>query len=186
MVAARALIVKADVRDADALVVLSGSADYVERARAAAALLHAGRAKKIILTNDGRRGGWSNEEQRNLFFFERAMHQLKNAHVSETSIEVLPAVVESTHDEAVVVRQHCVNELWRRILVVTSPYHSRRALWTFRRELGKSGIEVGVTFPNEAQSAVSPSPWLWWLTPRGWRMVAGEYVKFAYYRISFH
>ena len=183
MLAARALIVQKDVPEADALVVLSGSADYVGRARGAAELLRDGRARKIIVTNDGQRGGWSNEEERNLFFFEKTVRELVSAGVPAASVEVLPAVVHSTHDEAVLVRQHCVDDSLRRVLIVTSPYHSRRALWTFQRELGKSGIEAGVTFlPN---SPPTPSPWLWWLTIRGWRMVAGEYVKAGYYKIKF-
>lgn len=70
--AARALVVEVDVVQPEAIVVLSGASDYAGRARAAARLFAAGRAPKIILTNDGEQGGWSSAEQRNPFFSELA------------------------------------------------------------------------------------------------------------------
>jgi len=41
--------------------------------------------------------------------------------------------VRSTHDEAVLVSRLARDRGWKRILLVTSPTHSRRALLTFRR-----------------------------------------------------
>jgi len=181
--AARALVVKAELPHADALVVLSGSANYIERSRGAAELLHAGRANKIILTNDGQRGGWSNQEQRNPLFVERSIEELKRAGVNEVNIEVLPEVVNSTHDEALLVKEYAVSRHLKNVMIVTSPYHGRRALWTFRKEFEATGLMVGLTFPE--QTPQTPSPWFWWLTPRGWRLVAAEYVKLVYYRIRF-
>ncbi|MDT7605003.1 MAG: hypothetical protein QOF61_3000, partial [Acidobacteriota bacterium] len=32
-----------------------------------------------------------------------------------------------------------------------------------------------------ATGGESPAPYGWWLTARGWREVAGEYVKLVYY-----
>jgi uncharacterized SAM-binding protein YcdF (DUF218 family) len=66
---------------------------------------------------------------------------------------------------------------------VTSPYHSRRSLWTLRRVFKESGIEVGVKAVVPGQQ--SPLPVWWWLSPRGWSMVAGEYLKLIYYRIKY-
>jgi len=71
-VAARALVVDADLSSADAIVVLSGSSAYVERTHKAAELYRAGRAPLIWLTDDHMRGGWSNALQRNPYFVERA------------------------------------------------------------------------------------------------------------------
>jgi uncharacterized SAM-binding protein YcdF (DUF218 family) len=181
--AARALVVKAELPHADAMVVLSGSANYIERSRGAAELLQSGRADKIILTNDGQRGGWSNQEQRNPLFVERSVEELKRAGVNAVNIEVLPEVVNSTHDEAVLVKEYAVRRHLKNVMIVTSPYHGRRALWTFRKEFEASGLVVGLTFPERTPQ--TPLPWSWWLTPRGWRLVAGEYVKLVYYRIRF-
>ena len=67
--AARYLVAGSELQHADALVILSGSALYAERAQWAAELYHEGRAPRIILNNDNQRGGWSNADEENLFFY---------------------------------------------------------------------------------------------------------------------
>src|SRR5438105_1225098 len=57
--AARWLVVECDMDRADAVVVLSGSSTYGERARHAAEIYAAGRAPLVVLTNDGQKSGWS-------------------------------------------------------------------------------------------------------------------------------
>jgi uncharacterized SAM-binding protein YcdF (DUF218 family) len=181
-IGARALIVDSDLPQADVLVVLGGSANYIERSEAAAEIFNAGRVKKIILTNDGQQSGWSNAEQRNPLFVERALTELQRQGISNDRIEILDNVVSSTRDEAILLRTTAANHGWHSLLVLTSPYHSRRALWTFHREFEGSGVLVGLTSVRNGRQ--TPSPWFWWLSPGGWRMVAGEYLKFIYYRIS--
>ena len=181
-IGARSLVVDSDLPQADVLVVLSGSANYLERSQAAAEIFKAGRVKKIILTNDGQQSGWSNAEERNPLFVERAVSELQRQGISNDQIEVLHNVVGSTRDEAILLRTTAANRGWHSLLVLTSPYHSRRALWTFRHEFEGSGVLVGLTSVRNGRQ--TPSPWLWWLLPSGWRMVAGEYVKFIYYRIG--
>jgi uncharacterized SAM-binding protein YcdF (DUF218 family) len=181
---ARALWVDAELSRADVLVVLSGSTSYVERARWAAQLFHAGGAPRVVLTNDDRRGGWSNAEQRNPYFVERAAEELRGAGVPAERIEVLPQTVAGTHDEAVLLREYAEARGARSLIVVTSAYHSRRALWTLRRVFRGSGIEVGLSAvpPGGSQT---PTPATWWLSARGWQMVAGEYLKFIYYWLHY-
>lgn len=176
---ARALIVSSELERADALVVLSGSGAYVERAGLAAQLFKEGRAPKVVLTNDPMIGPWSQAEQRNPTFTERATEELQRAGVPLERIEVLPQPVASTYDEAVVLRQWAVSRGLRSILVVTSGYHSRRALWTLRRVFEGSGVEVGLVPVAPGQQV--PAPAVWWLKPLGWRMVALEYLKIVYY-----
>lgn len=180
--AASWLIVREDLPGrADAIMVLSGSAAYAERAQHGALLYRAGRAPRIVLTNDGLRGGWSQSEQRNPFFVERAAAELRQAFVPGEAVEVLPGHVNSTYDEALALRTEAQRRGWKSLLVVTSGYHARRARWTFRRVFEESdGIAVGLdpAAPNEQ----TPSPLFWWLQPEGWQMVAGEYVKLIYYR----
>ncbi|HEX7956492.1 MAG TPA: YdcF family protein [Pyrinomonadaceae bacterium] len=175
--AAEALVVSEELARADALVVLAGSDAYVERAERAAELYRAGRAPRVYVTDDGQRGGWSQELQRNPSFAERAVWELERGGVPRASIEVLPPPVQSTHDEARLVRDCARRRGLRSLLLVTSGYHTRRALWTFRKEFGGDGVAVGV-----AAARQRPGPGGWWLSPRGWRVVAGEYVKMLYYR----
>ncbi|HYO92630.1 MAG TPA: YdcF family protein [Pyrinomonadaceae bacterium] len=182
-IAARSLVVHADLPRADALLVLSGSSNYVERARWAARLYREGRAPLILLTDDGQQGGWSTEEQRNPFFVERAMKELKQSGVPAEKIEVLPGVVSSTYAEALSLREYASGRGLRSVLVVTSAYHSRRALWTMRRVMEGSNTEVGVDAPPAGGE--SPAPAVWWTNLRGWQMVAGEYPKMLYYHLRY-
>jgi uncharacterized SAM-binding protein YcdF (DUF218 family) len=177
--AAKALIVRADLERADAIVVLSGSKVYLERARRAARLFHEGRAARVILTNDTQQSGWSAERQSNPLFMERAAAALKEAGVPEASIEMLPQGVTSTHEEATLLRRYALEHNLRSVLVVTSAYHSRRALWTWRNVFAGDPVQVGmeVVAPGEQ----TPGPATWWLHPGGWPLVAGEYVKLIYY-----
>lgn len=181
--AAEALVVSEGLERADALVVLAGSAAYVERTARASELYREGRAPVVLLTNDGQLSGWSNESQNNPTFVERARAELVRGGVPTERIEALPRRVGSTHDEALLLREYARGRGLRSLLVVTSAYHSRRALWTFRRAFEGSGVVVGVSAVELERER--PSPGTWWLSPRGWRSVAGEYVKTVYYRLSY-
>ena len=181
-VSARALVVESDLPQADVLVVLGGSANYIERSEAAAEIFKAGRVKKIILTNDGQQSGWSNAEQRNPLFVERAFRELQRQGISNDSIEILHDVVSSTRDEAILLRTTAANRGWHSLLVLTSPYHSRRALRIFQHEFDGSGVLVGLTYVRNGRQ--TPSPWFWWLSSTGWQMVAGEYVKLIYHQFQ--
>jgi uncharacterized SAM-binding protein YcdF (DUF218 family) len=179
---AKFLITEAPLDKADAIVVLSGSATYKERAHEAARLFFDGRSSRILITNDNRRGPWSSEEQRNLFFYERSVEELRNAGVPSQSIEVVMKPVTSTYDEAEVVRDHARQHGLRSILIVTSAYHSRRALWVFSRVFRDTGVQVGLLSATREQS---PPPITWWLTLRGWKLVPTEYVKIIYYVLNY-
>ena len=182
-VGARSLVVTADMAHADAIVVLGGSSTFVERTRYAAQLFQEGRAPKILLANDGQQGGWSNAAKRNLYFVERATSELQLAGVPSDKIDVLPQITHSTYDEAVSLRQYAGANSLRSILVVTSAYHSRRAIWTLRRVFEGSGVEMGIMSPPTGWQ--TPRPATWWLHGNGWSLVAGEYAKLIYYYLKY-
>ena len=177
----RLLIVRTPLYHADAIVVLSGSSTFRERIAHAARLYKKGVAARIILTNDNQQGGWSNELERNPFFFERARTQLFEAGIPEDAVEVLLEPVTGTHDEAVLLQSYCERHNFDSLLIVTSPYHSRRARWTFNRVLGSRGIEIGIDPVEVDKNSVAT----WWLRPSGLKTVPLEYVKLLYYRVYF-
>ena len=182
-IAARALIVDADIPKADAIVVLSGSSTYVERTHKAAELYNQGRAPLVILTDDNTRGGWSSAQQRNPYFVERAHEELVKQGVPPAQIRVAPGLASGTSEEAVVIKDYAVAQRLHSLLVVTSAYHSRRALRTLRKTFAATGTTVGmVTAPTGWQT---PAPAFWWLHLEGWRSVAGEWVKLIYYFVKF-
>jgi len=177
--AARFLVVTEPLAAADAIVVLSGSSAYVERTQKAAQLYHEGRAPRVLLTNDHTRGGWDNAQQRNPYFVERAADELMKAGVPADNIEVVPGFAGSTRDEALIIKDYAVRARLKSVLVVTSAYHSRRALRTLRQAMSGTETTVGID-PTDNGSQV-----FWWLRPEGWRSVGGEYAKLIYYYFKY-
>ena len=178
-IGARALIVNAPLERADAIVVLSGSSTLAERTQHAARLYSENRAPKILLTTDNQQGGWSSAEQRNPYFHEIAVRELTRLGVPSQNVEVVRPPVASTWDEAQLISEYSKTHNLRSILIVTSGYHSRRALRTFRTLFETTQTQVGID-PVET-GIQTPSPSVWWLYPRGWQLVFVEYLKLIYY-----
>src|SRR5205814_10043002 len=117
--AARFLIVKADVQSPDAIVVLSGSSTYVERAAWAAQLYREGRAPLIVLTNDGLISGWDHVEERNPYFYELASRRLQQQGVPADRIQLADGRALGTYEESVLIRDHAGSHSLKKLLVVT-------------------------------------------------------------------
>ena len=154
---------------ADAIVLLAG--DYKERAPAAAQIYHAGCAPMILLTNDGVFSGWSAKYGRNLYQVEWSEEDLVRLGVPRNLIIKLPFYGSSTMHDALAVRQYILRHPMRKLILVTSDYHVKRALWTFRKVF--SGLPVEIS----AYPAVPHSIGMWGR--------AVERGKFLYYRIRY-
>lgn len=182
-IAARLLIVSSPLDKADAIVVLSGSSTFVERTHLAAQLYSSGVSRRILLTNDNQQGPWLSSEQRNPFYYERARWELERLGIPSANIQTIMEPVSGTHDEALVVRHFARTNNVKSLLVVTSAYHSRRALRTFRRAFADSGTSIGLVAAQPGWQ--TPAPSRWWFSWRGWLTVPVEYVKLTYYWILF-
>jgi uncharacterized SAM-binding protein YcdF (DUF218 family) len=180
---ARLLIVKSEITAPDAIVIMSGSATYLERADWAARLYSEGRAPVVILTNDSLISGWDRVEERNPYFYELAARELQKRGVPGSKIQVVSDIALGTYEESLGLRDYATAHNLKRLLVVTSAYHSRRALWSLRHACEGSGIEIGIDGPPPGWQTPSPSTWWWhrW----GWKVVAGEYGKLIYYRMRY-
>jgi uncharacterized SAM-binding protein YcdF (DUF218 family) len=181
--AARLLIVESPLLQADVIVLLSGSSSYKERALRTAQLYQQGRGQRVVLTNDGYRGSWSNAEQQNPYYYESTRAELVRLGVPREKVEVLPEIVSSTHEEALLLRNYVDRQRINSILVVTSAYHSRRSLWTFQRVFAGTGTVIGLETASTGWQ--TPSSWKWWLSLRGWQIVPAEYLKLVYYRLRY-
>lgn len=180
---AEKLIVEKPQERADAILMLSGSGVHQERTQKTALVYKQGVAPKILLTDDGERAGWSGAERRNPKFVEIARNSLITAGVAPENIEILPGQVSGTIDEAESLREKIQQTGWKSVLVVTSPYHTRRSLWIFDKVLKNDGVQIGIVSPPPGEQ--SPLPFVWWLTRKGWFLVAGEYVKAVYYWFNY-
>lgn len=176
---ASALIVEKKVEHADAILILGGSSTYIERTQKAAQVYKQGTAPLIFLTNDGAAAGWSRLDARNPPFVELAKSSLIAQGVPAASIEILTPPVAGTIDEAKITRKLIGERNLHSILLVTSAYHTRRTLWIFEKILSDANTLIGIEHAPTGQQ--TPPPFFWWLQPRGWNLVAGEYVKTVYY-----
>lgn len=179
---ARRLVTEKPLARADAIIVLSGSTAYEERTTKAAELFTRGVAARIYLTDDGERAGWSQAEQTNLAFIELARRRLIENGVPVDAIKILPGLVTGTESEASAMALEAGKSEIRSVVIVTSPYHTRRSLRTFEKALG---IDVTVGIEHSPITHDSPTPEFWWLRPNGWNSVGAEYVKSAVYYVYY-
>src|SRR5690349_5042397 len=153
------LIIESKLPSAGTILILSGSGAYQERVQRATELYKEGLAPNIVLTNDGQQGGWSVADQRNLFSYEMTSRDLLSQGIPKDAISVIPVAVSSTHEEAIRFCEYADQNKLKSALIVTSAYHSRRALWTFRHVCAGSKIRFGIeTAPPGKQT---PTPVFW-------------------------
>ena len=149
----------------DAVVVLAGDPDY-ERTATAVALLRAHLAKRLFLTGGEPGPGDSATSLRD---------QAIEAGVAADAIR-METVSRSTREAMVALAPLLRAEGVRSVIVVTSPYHTRRAAAAAR----KAWPDIAVR-----SRPASPSFWHpegWWKTSAGRTIVGKEYVKLVYYR----
>lgn len=175
------LVIERPLAHADAIVILSGAADYAQRAQGGAQAFRDGLAPRVLITDDGERGGWDDREKGNPFFVERMEAALRAQDVPADAIERLPGKVHGTDEEAELAILAAATRGYRSILIVTSDYHSRRALWTFDRVAAKNSANIAIGIIRSPSGPRYPGRYTWWMTRRGWRTVGAEYVKFGYY-----
>lgn len=100
--------------------------------------------------------------------------------LSGDAVSVLPGEPASTAEEAVLVRDVAEEAGWRRVLLVTSKLHTRRARLAFRRELAGTGIVVMVRASRYDDTDVAH----WWRRRRDLRDTLLETLKLAAYALG--
>jgi len=85
---------------------------------------------------------------------------------------------ESTLTDARLVHEHCIAKDIKKLLVVTDPYHTRRASLAFNRQFAGSGIEVTTLSSGDYRDRLSPSE-DWWRDEVTLRVVGTEAAKIA-------
>lgn len=97
-------------------------------------------------------------------------------------IVVIPISAPGTYGEALATLSFIRQARVRKLLVVTSPYHTRRSLATFDKVLAGSGVELGVR-PATSSSPADPSHW--WRTPYDRWYVRYESLAIIYYALRY-
>lgn len=154
---------------ADAIVVVSGG-DTNARTDEAIKLYKGGWAPIIIMSGAAAdKSGPSNARQ----MYKRAM---ENNVPSEALL--IEESSETTKQNATEVNKILTKRGARRVILVTSGYHMRRALLEFQAQL--DGVAV-IPHPVSQDRHWSG---FWWLTPWGWWLAVGELVKIAVFTVG--
>lgn len=145
---ARSLIRVDEVAAADVVIALGGDARCLREKRAAE-LYKEGRARHVIVS--GVPYAWG------IHTGEAAKRYVASLGVPEEKIHVLRGSW-NTRDEAHEAGELMRREGWRAAIIVTSPFHSRRAHSTFERYAG------GITYYSSPLPAEPPEwqPEAWW------------------------
>jgi len=178
----RALVVEDPLARADAIVVVAGGTP--DREEAAARLYREGLAPEVILSNQ-----FTPDRVRNLIalgarhldYQGEARIALEKHGVPSQVIVALPTPVRTTEAELKLVGEVARARGWHRVILVTSPQHSRRVKLVWSRE-APAGIEGLVRVVAEDKFLDGD----WWRKRRQAEAVLHEYLGLAatYLRIS--
>jgi uncharacterized SAM-binding protein YcdF (DUF218 family) len=108
--------------------------------------------------------------------------RLRHMGVNSSRVRLLPLTSGGTHGEALATYAFAKQVRIRRLVIVTSPYHTRRALATFRARFADTDVEVGVR-PATATSPADPSRW--WRAPYDRWYVRYEWTAMIYYAVRY-
>ena len=169
------------LQKADAILMLGGA--RAERCLEAFELYKAGYAPVIVLS-PGRL------EQAELLLRDRGVRLplevdlqrdvLRQLGVPPERTLTLPVSVDNTAQEAEALHDFVRARGWRRVIVVTSKYHTRRSRFGFRREFAGSATDIIVR-----SSRFDPSdPAHWWRHRPDVRFVLEEWGKLIAYRFG--
>jgi len=165
--AGRILVVR-DLRHADAIVVLVGETD--RRPGLALDLLRQGYAPRVLL-----------DASPDVYVYHLAAAEIAEQYIHTLPAAIAPAVsvcgesALSTRDEAREVRR-CLDDVGARsILVVTSEYHTRRALSVFRHTY--PGYSIGVAGACEPDQFGA----LWWRHRQWAKVTLNEWARLLWW-----
>ena len=168
--AGAALVVSVPVDNPDAIVSLA-SHEW-ERLPAAAALARRYPRARLFLTQP------AIVTQYNCHDCAGRSRYLAAMGVDPARIDILPLRESSTYGEALAVRDAMHRDGARRLAIVTSPYHTRRAFDVFEKVLRADGDVIGVV-PATPYSPAAPARW--WRSPYDRWYVTYEWCAIAAY-----
>lgn len=179
--AGRFLDAEDPLQKADAILVLAGA--RMERAIGAADLQREGWAPLIVMTRQTQDPGVSALNARGLALpsdEEFARDALVRDGIPSAAFLLPDRIHDNTAQEAQTLHRLASSRGWRRVIVVSSKFHLRRAAYAMRRELEGSGVAV-VMHGSRYDAADPPR---WWRTRRDIRWMLSEGPKVVAYLLG--
>lgn len=167
------LVAREPLTASDTIIVLAGNSIY--RSQYGATLYQQGLAPRVIVSNEPvRTHGFDST------WLELKQLGLSKIGVPDDAIVPIPEVSGSTFEEAQHSRDIMQREGWHSAILVTDPFHTRRALLTFRSVFDPVGLTV-LPAPAEGSKYQTDG---WWKDPdRGIRVIQ-EWIKLPYYLVK--
>ncbi len=150
----------------DVIIVLSGDNYDAVRAARAAALFRAGLAPHVVATGRALRSYASTTEL--------MKRDLVDHGVPAAAVIPLTHHADDTREEAAAVSEFVASHHWKKVLLVTSNYHTRRSEYIYERTL-PPGTQLRVISAPD----IEYDPQSWWRTREGLKLFlheAGGYV----------
>lgn len=169
------------LQHADAIFVLAGS--RLDRALEAADLLRSGHAPVMMMTHQTPETAVRRLNARGLdipFDEDLAKQILVRAGIPADAILIPPRIHDNTAMEAQTLRAEALRRGWRRVIVVSSKYHLRRAWLAMQRELGGTSVEIRMHGTRYDMS----HPARWWLYRGDIRSILFETPKLVAYALG--
>ena len=164
----RFLVVEDNPSKADAIVVLSG--DGGARLEQGVELFQQGHARWLILVGGGQPGNPPAAEVMKRQAAELGVPPSEMLAVDQST---------STREDALYTRELMVRQGLKSAILVTSPYHQRRASLTFAKAFQDTGISVA-SYPVQDDQWHPDS---WWQNRTTLRLTVVELAKLAYYKL---
>jgi uncharacterized SAM-binding protein YcdF (DUF218 family) len=165
-IAGRIWIVDQDPVRSDAIVILGDDNYNGDRATKAAELLKAGWAPRIVASGRFLRSYSS--------ISDLTEHDLADRGVPVDAVLKLTHRAENTREELEVIRRLAMEKHWRKLLIVTSNYHTRRTAFICGRMFPQD-IEVRVIAAPDADY----NPDTWWQTRLGLKLYLHELAGYV-------
>ncbi len=147
----------------DAIVILTGDNYDADRAARAATLYKSGMAPRVVATGKALRSYASSTDLMKRDLIERG--------VPAAAIDEFTHREDDTRDEAIALTEFIGSHKWKKILLVTSNYHTRRAQYIFERTLPQGSQLRVVSAPD---SEYDPNSW--WRSRRGMKIFFHEAI----------
>lgn len=174
---AQILIVEDSLKHANYTFVLSGSP--YDRGSLAAQFFHQKATDTIVCTgknipHDFKAMGWEITES------EIARNFIQLQKVPASNIIIIKEGT-STHEEANAILEFCEKRAIKKIIIVSTDFHTRRIQKVFKTKFAQKNIEIII----RAAPSSSYNSQAWWKSEYGLISLQNEYVKLGYYFLKY-
>ena len=176
------LIVKQPLENADLIVCMAS--EPVARGLAAAEFYKNGLAPRVFIMRKELPDGYEDLKERKIHYPETRdllIMMLEGLGVPRSACLTSDHFVGSTFEEGKMVRDYVREQGYRSLIIVTSPYHTRRTWLTFKKLFEKDGVKV-IMMPSHYSGFRADD---WWKTNKYIKELIIEYQKLIYYTLKY-